>query len=416
MTKEQKIQELLTRGTVDLIVKKDLEEKLKSGKKLRIKYGVDPTGPKIHLGRASTMRKLAKFQELGHQIVLIVGDFTAQIGDASDKTNERPMLTYDDIKKNMENYLPQIGQVIDIKKAEVHYNSEWLGKLDYFDICRQADNFSVAQILDRENFSKRYKEGTRISLRELFYPLMQGYDSVAIKADIEIGGSDQLFNMLAGRTLQKAYNQKPQDVITYELMDGTDGRKMSTSWGNVILIEDEPNDIYGKIMSMRDEGVLKYFELATDMEMQEIQKIKKDLKANKLNPRDLKMRLAREIITMYHSEKDALNAEENFKKVFQDKGVPKDIKEEKIDKKWLKLKLKNDKKELVEREEYSVNILDLLVKTKLCSSKSEARRVVEQGGVKFNKKIIKNVTENVSVDKGWKILQKGKRHFVKIKL
>ena len=222
--------------------------------------------------------------------------------------------------------------------------------------------------------------------------------------------------MLAGRTLQKAYNQKPQDVITYELMDGTDGRKMSTSWGNVILIEDEPNDIYGKIMSMRDEGVLKYFELATDMEMQEIQKIKKDLKANKLNPRDLKMRLAREIITMYHSEKDALNAEENFKKVFQDKGVPKDIKEEKIDKKWLKLKLKNDKKELVEREEYSVNILDLLVKTKLCSSKSEARRVVEQGGVKFNKKIIKNVTENVSVDKGWKILQKGKRHFVKIKL
>ena len=189
MTKEQKIQELLTRGTVDLIVKKDLEEKLKSGKKLRIKYGVDPTGPKIHLGRASTMRKLAKFQELGHQIVLIVGDFTAQIGDASDKTNERPMLTYDDIKKNMENYLPQIGQVIDIKKAEVHYNSEWLGKLDYFDICRQADNFSVAQILDRENFSKRYKEGTRISLRELFYPLMQGYDSVAIKADIELGGS-----------------------------------------------------------------------------------------------------------------------------------------------------------------------------------------------------------------------------------
>jgi tyrosyl-tRNA synthetase len=396
MTKEQKIQELLTRGTVDLIVKKDLEEKLKSGKKLRIKYGVDPTGPKIHLGRASTMRKLAKFQELGHQIVLIVGDFTAQIGDASDKTNERPMLTYDDIKKNMENYLPQIGQVIDVKKAEVHYNSEWLGKLDYFDICRQADNFSVAQILDRENFSKRYKEGTRISLRELFYPLMQGYDSVAIKADIEIGGSDQLFNMLAGRTLQKAYNQKPQDVITYELMDGTDGRKMSTSWGNVILIEDKPNDIYGKIMSMRDEGVLKYFELATDMEMQEIQKIKKDLKADKLNPRDLKMRLAREIITMYHSEKDALDAEENFKKVFQDKGIPEDIEEMKI------------KKE-------SIGIIDLLVETKLCSSKGEARRVIQQGGVKIDSKQIKDTDLEIKVSNKSKVLQKGKRHFIKIK-
>ena len=396
MTKEQKIQELLTRGTVDLIVKKDLEEKLKSGKKLRIKYGVDPTGPKIHLGRASTMRKLAKFQELGHQIVLIVGDFTAQIGDASDKTNERPMLTYDDIKKNMENYLPQIGQVIDIKKAEVHYNSEWLGKLDYFDICRQADNFSVAQILDRENFSKRYKEGTRISLRELFYPLMQGYDSVAIKADIEIGGSDQLFNMLAGRTLQKAYNQKPQDVITYELMDGTDGRKMSTSWGNVILIEDKPNDIYGKIMSMRDEGVLKYFELATDMEMQEIQKIKKDLKADKINPRDLKLRLAREIITMYYSEKDALNAEENFKKVFQDKGIPEDIEEMKI------------KKE-------SIGIIDLLVETKLCSSKGEARRVIQQGGVKIDSKQIKDTDLEIKVSNKSKVLQKGKRHFIKIK-
>ncbi|MFH1029977.1 MAG: tyrosine--tRNA ligase, partial [bacterium] len=208
ITDKKKIKELLTRGVVDVIVRGDLEEKLQSGRKLRVKYGIDPTGPKIHLGRASTMRKLAKFQELGHQIVLIVGDFTAQIGDASDKTKERLMLSFKDVQENMKNYLPQIGKILDIDKVEVRYNSEWLGKLNYFDICKHADNFSVAELLDRENFSKRFKSGIRISLREMLYPLMQGYDSVAIKADIEIGGRDQLFNVLAGRTLQEAYGQE----------------------------------------------------------------------------------------------------------------------------------------------------------------------------------------------------------------
>ena len=395
MENKEKIEELLTRGVVDLIVKKDLEEKLKSGKKLRIKYGVDPTGPKIHLGRASTMRKLKKFQELGHQIVLIVGDFTAQIGDASDKTNERPMLTYDDVKKNMENYLPQIGRIFDIEKAEVHYNSEWLGKLNYFDICKQADNFSVAQILDRENFSKRYKEGTRISLRETLYPLMQGYDSVAIKSDIEIGGSDQLFNVLAGRTLQKAYGQEPQNIITFELLDGTDGRKMSTSWGNVIVVGDEPNDIFGKIMSMKDELIIQYFTLATDVPMGEIKKMKNDLEGEKINPRDLKMKLAREIITMYHGEKEATLAEENFKNVFQNKGIPEDIKE-------IKIGLEN------------MNIIDLLVKIDFCSSKSEARRTIEQGGVKINEEKIDDIALNVELSDVAKIIQKGKRHFIRV--
>ncbi len=396
MKNEEKIQELLTRGVIDLIVKKDLEEKLKSGKKLRIKYGVDPTGPKIHIGRAATMRKLKKFQELGHQVVLIVGDFTAQIGDASDKTNERPMLTYEDVKKNMKNYLPQLGKIFDIKKAEVHYNSEWLGKMNYFDICQQADKFSVAQILDRENFSKRYKEGTRISLRETLYPLMQGYDSVAIKSDIEIGGSDQLFNVLAGRTLQKAYGQEPQNVITFELMDGTDGRKMSTSWGNVILVEDDPNDIFGKIMSMKDELIIQYFTLATDVPMDKINEMKKDMQADKINPRDLKMKLAREIITMYHSKDKAEAAQENFKKVFQDKGIPKYIKEAKIGKE-------------------SMNILDLLTETKLCSSKGEARRVVGQGGVKIDSEQIKDIDFEVELSGKAKILQKGKRHFIKVR-
>jgi tyrosyl-tRNA synthetase len=396
MKNKEKIEEILTRGVVDLIVKKDLEDKLNSGKKLRIKYGVDPTGPKIHLGRASTMRKLKKFQELGHQVVLIVGDFTAQIGDASDKTNERPMLTYDDVKKNMENYLPQIGRIFDIDSAEVHYNSEWLGKLNYFDICKQADNFSVAQILDRENFSKRYKEGTRISLRETLYPLMQGYDSVAIKSDIEIGGSDQLFNVLAGRTLQKAYGQEPQNIITFELLDGTDGRKMSTSWGNVIVVGQEPNDIFGKIMSMKDELIVQYFTLATDVDIKKIEKMKKDMQDDKINPRDLKMKLAREIITMYHDEDKAAAAEDNFKKVFVDKGIPEDITEIKIGKE-------------------SVNIIDLLMEIKLCPSKSDARRVIEQGGVKIDEVKVRGIDLEVELSDKPKVIQKGKRHFVKVK-
>ncbi|MEA2088620.1 MAG: tyrosine--tRNA ligase, partial [Patescibacteria group bacterium] len=394
-TKEQKIKELLNRGTVDLIVKKDLEEKLKSGKKLRIKYGIDPTGPKIHLGRASTMQKLAKFQELGHKIVLIVGDFTAQIGDSSDKTKERPMLTYKEIKKNMENYLPQIGRIFDVKKAEVHYNSEWLGKLNYFDICNQADNFSIAQILDRDNFSKRYKEGVRISLREMLYPLMQGYDSVAIKSDIEIGGSDQLFNILAGRVLQKAYNQKPQDIITFKLMDGTDGRKMSTSWGNIICITDQPNDIYGKIMSIKDELIIQYFELATDIPTREIKKMNDNLKNEKINPRDLKMNLGCEIVSMYYSKKEAEKAEQHFKNIFQKHQTPDKIK-------IFKVKIKK------------INIIDLLIKSKLCVSKSDARRMILQGGVKIDNKKITDSNKIIEINKEGKILQKGKRNFIKI--
>ncbi|MEA2064959.1 MAG: tyrosine--tRNA ligase [Patescibacteria group bacterium] len=416
ITDKNKIDEILTRGTVDLIVKKSLEEKMASGKKLKIKHGVDPTGPKIHLGRASTMRKLAKFQELGHQIVLIVGDFTALIGDASDKDSERPMLGKKQVNENMRGYLKQIGKIFNIKKTEIHYNSEWLGKLNYYDICKQANVFSVAQILDRENFSKRFKEGTRISLRETLYPLMQGYDSVAIKSDIEIGGSDQLFNVLAGRELQRLYGQKPQNILTLKLMDGLDGRKMSTSWGNIICITDNPKEIYGKIMSMRDEMIIQYFELATDIPMTEIKEMIQNLKNEKINPRDVKMKLAKEIVKIYHGEKNAREAEEYFKNIHQKHKTPTGIKEIKIKNEWLKLKLKNNKKELVKKKEYAINILDLLVKTKLCSSKNEARRVVEQGGVKFDERIIKDIAKNVLINQKWKIIQKGKRNFIKIKL
>ena len=395
ITDKNKISELLTRGVVDLIVKKSLEEKLTSGKILRIKHGVDPTGPKIHLGRASTMRKLAKFQELGHQIVLIVGDFTALIGDASDKDSERPMLDKEQVEKNMRGYLKQIGKIFDIKKAEIYYNSEWLGKLNYYDICKQANAFSAAQILDRENFSKRFKEGTRISLREMFYPLMQGYDSVAIKSDIEIGGSDQLFNVLAGRELQRLYKQKPQDIITLKLMDGLDGRKMSTSWGNIICVTDEPKDIYGKIMSMRDEMITQYFELATDVPMFEIKKMAQNLKSEKINPRDVKMRLAKEIVKIYHGEKNAIEAEEYFIKTVQKKEIPTKVKSR-------KLKVE------------SINIIDLLIETDLAASKGEARRLIQQNGIKVDGKIIDNNREEIKITKKEILLQRGKRNFLKI--
>ena len=387
ITDEKLIDELILRGTVDVIVKDDLKKKLMSGRQLRIKHGIDPTGPKIHIGRASTMRKLGKFQELGHKVVLIIGDFTGQVGDSSDKDSERPMLTEKQVRENMKDYLDQFQKVFDADKAEIRYNSEWLGKLNFNDICKLADNFSVAEMIDRENFSKRFKEGKRISLREFLYPLMQGYDSVAIEADVEIGGTDQLFNILAGRTLQKANRQDPQNVITFKLLEGTDGRKMSTSWGNVILIEDEPNEMFGKIMSIRDELIEKYFEICTDVAMNEVKKILSD-------PRNAKIRLAFEIVKIYHGEKESEKAKKYFEKVFSKKETPDEIEEIKI--------------------ENGENIIDFLVKFKLASSKGDARRKIEQGGVNLGGEIMKDFRFTVDINCRGKILRVGKREFRKI--
>ncbi len=395
ITDENKINELLTRGTVDVIVGDNVKKKLLSGKQLRVKYGIDPTGPKIHLGRASTLRKLAKFQKLGHKAVLIIGDFTAMIGDASDKDAERPMLAREQVKENMKGYLKQIGEIIDIEQSEIRYNSEWFGKMNYYDICKQANVFSIAQILDRENFSKRFKSGERITLRETLYPLMQGYDSVAIKADIEIGGSDQLFNVLAGRELQRLYGQEPQDIITFKLLNGTDGRKMSTSWGNIICVADDPKDIYGKIMSMKDEMIAEYFELCADTPLNRVKEIEDDMKNNRVNPRDLKMELAREIVKIYHGEKSAGEAEDYFVKTVQKKEMPKEITN-------YELRITN------------INIVDLLVEVKLAGSKSEARRLIQQGGVKVGGKVVENIDAEIKPTKEGVIIQKGKRGFVKV--
>jgi tyrosyl-tRNA synthetase len=398
-TDAQNISEILTRGTDEVIEKENLEKKLLSGKKLRIKLGIDPTSPNLHLGRAIPLLKLRDFQNAGHKIVLIIGDFTGLIGDTSDKESERPMLDTVTIKKNMKTYVAQAGKIIDIKKCEIHYNSKWLGKLNYYEIGKQADNFSLNEFISRENISKRLEAGKRISLRELMYPLMQGYDSVAIKADVEIGGTDQRFNLLAGRELQRYYKQAPQDIITNPLIEGLDGRKMSSSWGNTVNLLDSADEMFGKIMSLRDEFIIKYFTLCTRVDLQEISQYEVLLK-NGDNPRNLKVLLAKEIVAMYHGQKCALKAEEEFNKIHRDKEIPTEI-------------------EIFKTEKKTYFVLDLLCDTKLTVSKNEAKRLIEGGAVTIRNgenetKIIDWKMEVEVIDS--MVLQAGKRRFIKIKI
>ena len=391
-TDSKKIKELLERGVDEVIDRNDLEKKLKSGRELRVKLGIDPTSPNLHLGRAIPLLKMRDFQELGHQLVFIVGDFTGVIGDTSDKDSERPMMSPEQIRKNMKDYVKQAGRVINIRKAEVHYNSKWLKRLTYDKIGEQADQFSLAEFNARENIKKRLAEGKRVSLREVLYPLMQGYDSVAIKADVEIGGTDQRFNLLAGRQLQKHFGQEQQNIIMGPLLEGMDGRKMSSSWGNVINLTDRPKDMFGKVMSVPDGLIMKYFTLATRAPLADLKGVEFQLKSG-ANPRDVKAKLAREIVKLYHNEKEALVAEEAFNRQFKDKEVPDDVRE-------------------VRLSSARLDIVDLLVEPKLVSSKSGARRMVEQGGVRIDGKKITSLGE-VEVKSG-SVVQVGKRKFVRI--
>ena len=393
-TDPNKIREILERGTEDVIEKEHLEKSLKSGKQLRVKFGIDPTGPKIHLGRAVPLRKLKAFQDLRHRIVLIVGDFTATIGDPSDKLSKRPMLTKEDVKKNMKSYKDQLGKILDMKKVELCYNSEWLGKLNLEKIADLAESFSLQQMEQRRNFKERIDRGEDVSLRELLYPLMQGYDSVVVKADVEVGGFDQLFNLKAGRIIQKHYGQPEQDILTTKMIEGADGRKMSTSWGNVINIVDEPNEMFGKIMSMKDELILPYFWLCTDISKEEYNDFEKRLKQGD-NPRNIKMELGKRIVELYHSKKEAEEAAAEFEKVFSKKEMPTEIPEHRI-------------------SADQIALVDLLVQTKLASSKGEARRLIAQGGVRFNQEVVKDIAAVLLISEKGVILQCGKRHFVKI--
>lgn len=384
--------DLILRGAVDVIQQTELQERLNSGEKLRIKFGIDPTAGRIHIGRAATIRHLKHFQDLGHEIHVIIGSFTAQIGDSSDKEVERPALSKAEVEKNMADYEKQLSYIFDTSKMTVHYNGDWFDKMDLSEFMKLQQIFSVAQMIERDNFSIRYKNGDRIGLHEFSYALLQGYDSVAMKADVEIGGTDQLFNLLAGRTIQKNYNQKPQNIITYELLLGLDGRKMSTSWGNCIYVDDEANEMYGKIMSLKDDLMWDYFRIVTELESSELASIKQQLDSNE-DPRGLKARLAHEITKMYHDEAAADRATEAFDNQFVDKSLPTDIEEKSV--------------ELGER-----NVIELLSETGLVDSNSEARRMLKQGGVKLNQE---KITSEVLTISDGDVLQVGKRRFIRIK-
>ncbi len=386
-TDPAKIDQLLARGVAEVIDRESLKKKLSSGKKLRVKLGFDPTGAKIHIGRAIILRKLREFQKLGHKVVFIVGDFTATIGDPSDKLDKRPQLTAATIAENIKHYKEQVGLIIDLRKAEFHFNSAWLKKLSFADMLDLQRVFSVNQMLARRNFSDRLEKHGEIGLYETSYPLMQGYDSFAIKADVEIGGFDQLFNLKAGRLVQEHFGMPAQDILMGEMLEGTDGRKMSTSWGNVINITDEPNDMFGKVMAVKDELVEKYFKLCTDVSPEEIG-------ALPTHPKERKLRLAAEIVKLYHGKGAAQKAAEAWEAQFSRGEMPTEM-------------------PTILISEHSINIVELLVATQLVTSKSEGRRLIEQGGVRINDVKKTDAAETITTDNGM-VVQVGPRKFVKI--
>lgn len=357
----KKVDELLTRGVAEAIDAKSLRAKLLSGKKLRVKLGIDPTSPNLHLGRSVPLLKLRDFQELGHKVVFIVGDFTGVIGDTSDKESERPMLDAKTIKKNLATYIKQAGKIIDLKKAELHYNSEWLKKLNYRDVAEHANIFSVAEFIARENIKKRLDAQKRVSLREVLYPLMQGYDSIAVKADVELGGTDQRFNLLAGREMQKHYGANPQDVLMTNLILGLDGRKMSSSWGNTVNLLDAPGEMFGKIMSTGDENIAPYFTHCTRVPLEAVEAYKEQMAYEHVNPRDIKMILGYEITRLYWGDKEAERAKNNFVQAFQKKELPADT--------------------LTIRAKKGETYFDVLARAGIAQSKSELMRLFAQGGV-----------------------------------
>ncbi len=387
--------ELLTRGVENVIPRDLAQEKLASKEALRIYFGIDPTGAKLHLGHSVPLRKLKAFGDAGHHIIFVVGSFTAMIGDPSSRDAIREPLTKAQVEENFKDYKRQAEKILDLSNVEVRYNHEWLEPLAFSDIINLASKFTVQQMLQRDMFDKRLKEGKPIGLHEFLYPLMVGYDSVVLDVDCELGGSDQEFNMLAGRQLQKNFGKRDKFILTTKLIEGTDGRKMSKTYDNCIYLEDKPNDMYGKVMSMVDAQVITYFELCTNLAMSEVAQMSKDLEEGKLHPKDAKMRLAREIVALYHGEKMAIKAEEDFIKTFSKKGIPEDS-------------------PLVQVV-LGTKLVDILLAEKIVESKSEWRRLVEEGAVSNaeTEESIKSVDQ--TVDKNI-ILKVGKRRFIKIEI
>lgn len=401
--KRKIVNDILTRGVAEVVDRDHLKKRLLGDEILRIKLGIDPTGPDIHIGRGSILRKLRRFQDLGHKVVIIIGDFTAQIGDSSDKPEGRVGVSQQQVDTNLKNYLEQIGRVVDLSRAEIRRNSEWLGNLSPKEWISLAGNFTVQQMISRKNFSERIKKGAPVRLQELLYPLAQGFDSVAIKADVEIGGTDQTFNLYAGRELQEAYGQEPQDILTMQLMIGTDGRKMSTSWGNVIKIIDPPEEKFGKIMSIPDQLVPVYMEMLTDIPLEEINKLEMALSEGSVDPMELKKRLARLVVQEFDGDEAAEIAQEHFEKVTQRKEIPstKKIPEAEVD-----------------SNSIDVNTLIGLIKRyNLTKSKNEARRIMQQGGLYLTGEdgdVVITEDSKLNIGDRWIIVRVGKRRFLKI--
>ena len=391
--------ELIRRGVVEIIPEDTLIKKLENSKKhntpLIIKLGCDPSRPDLHIGHGVVLRKLRHFQDLGHQVVLLIGDFTAMIGDPSGQNKTRPSLSLEEAKANAESYVNQSKVILDIDSLKISYNYEWLNKMNFSDVIKLASKYTVARMLERDDFTKRYQSKTPISLHEFLYPLAQGMDSVELKADVELGGTDQKFNLLVGRDLQREYGQEPQCIITLPLLEGTDGvEKMSKTYKNEIGLLDSPEDKYGKIMSISDDMIVKYFRLAADADDQKVEAIKSLLSDSKTNPRDVKRELGRAIVKLYHGADEAQAAEQHFEKVIVQKDIP-------------------DEMDEVELESDQL-LVDIITNAGLTKSKGEARRLIKQNAVKLDGAVCKDINQKLHAGKE-SVIKVGKRRFLKVK-
>ena len=398
--------EVITMGTVEIIPLDEMKRKLKRSKEtgvpLKIKLGVDPTRPDLHIGHVVPLQKLRHFQELGHKVILIIGDFTARIGDPSNQDVTRPQLSLEEVKINAETYVNQAAKIIDTDNIDLRYNSSWLEPLSFQDVVKLTSRFTVARLLERDDFAIRYREGKPLGLHEFLYPVMQAYDSVALEADVEIGGTDQKFNFLAARDLQRSFDQEPQCIVTLPLLEGVDGvKKMSKSMGNDICLMDTPEQMFGKTMSIPDHMMWKYFELATKVPTEEIEELRRDVQEGKVNPREAKDRLAMEIVGLYHGKEGAIKASEEFRRVFSEGRLPSTVDVCEITKKVFK--------------KGKASLVDILVSSELAPSRSEARRLIKGGaieieGVRYDDPEVEMDREDIS----GKILRRGKKIFVKI--
>lgn len=396
---------VIERGTAEIIPEDALRQKViksvATGKPLTVKLGLDPSAPDIHIGHTVVLQKLRQFQELGHHVQLIIGDFTGRIGDPTGKSETRKQLTEEQVKHNAETYKEQITKILDPSKMKVYFNSEWLSPMNFADVVNLAAKVTVARMLERDDFTKRYQGGQPISIHEFFYPLMQGMDSVALESDIEIGGTDQKFNLLMGRTLQKEYGKATQVAITLPIIEGLDGvQKMSKSLGNYIGINEEPNEIFGKSMSVPDELMLKYYELTTDISNEDLATLKAGLADGSVHPRDAKMNLAQNYVRMFHNEEAGVAAKNHFVTVFQQRALPDNIQEVVLEESLL--------------ENGQIGLIKLVMTLGFATSTSEARRSIQQGALKINEQKYDDVNASIELADG-DIVQVGKRKFAKIK-